>query len=153
MTVEIESPELTKLLKHPSRRAVLKLAAVGAIALSILQPSDAWAQTPNETLIVAGPRTPESLDQEYPPTEAVHEMRRNVYERLLAYEMAEGDDGVLYEDFDTIGGSQGPEYYRGPCFPIAMDDCWFSRPQSADRTERLGPPPGHPARVRSFRRG
>lgn len=105
MTEEIESPELTKRLKHLNRRAALKLAAVGALALSILQPSDAWAQTPNETLIVAGPRTPESLDQEYPPTEAVHEMRRNVYERLLAYEMAEGDDGVLYEDFDTIGGS------------------------------------------------
>ncbi len=33
------------------------------------------------TLVVAGPRTPESLDQEYPPTEAGHEARRNITRR------------------------------------------------------------------------
>mgnify|MGYP000458638633 CR=1 FL=1 len=38
-------------------------------------------------------RTPESLDQEYPPTEAVHEARRNIYERLLGY--ASKEDGGI----------------------------------------------------------
>lgn len=105
MTHEIQVPGTPGHQFRFSRRSVLKLAAVSALALSVLHPTGAFAQSPSETLIVAGPRTPESLDQEYPPTEAVHEMRRNVYERLLAYEMVEGEDGVLYEDFEAIGGA------------------------------------------------
>lgn len=65
----------------------------------------AFAQDATTTLIVAGPRTPESLDQEYPPTEAGHEARRNIYERLLAYASKTGDDGIVYEDFSKIVGA------------------------------------------------
>jgi peptide/nickel transport system substrate-binding protein len=65
----------------------------------------AWAQGKNETLIVAGPRTPESADLEYLPSEAVHEMRRNIYDRLLAYEMTTNDDGVRVENFDKLAGA------------------------------------------------
>ncbi|AJE48764.1 family 5 extracellular solute-binding protein [Celeribacter indicus] len=43
-------------------------------------------------------------------------MRRNVYERLLAYEMTEGDDGVLYEDFGNIGGSLAESWEVSPEF-------------------------------------
>jgi peptide/nickel transport system substrate-binding protein len=64
-----------------------------------------WAQSKNETLIVAGPQTPESADLEYLPSEAVHEMRRNIYERLLAYEMTTNQDGVRVENFDKLTGA------------------------------------------------
>jgi len=68
------------------------------------------AQSAATTLIVAGPRTPESLDQEYPPTEAVHEVRRNVYERLLAYAPKTGEDEIVYEDFSKIVGALADKY-------------------------------------------
>ena len=53
---------------------------------------------------MAGPRTPESLDQEYPPTEATHEAKRNIYERLLAYD-TKTVDGVQSENFDKLVGA------------------------------------------------
>src|SRR3984893_14397522 len=59
----------------------------------------AFAQNNNSMLLVAGPRTPESLDQEYPPTEASHEARRNIYERLLAYAQKADASGVAVENF------------------------------------------------------
>jgi len=97
-----------------SRRTLLSatvaLATVGTFAFT----PRAFAQSAKETLIVGGPRTPESLDQEYPPTEAVHEMRRNVYERLVAFDMKKGDDGVLYEDFSKIVGALAEKYEVGP---------------------------------------
>lgn len=100
-----------------SRRGLLQTALCGALAAAALwTASPAGAQAAKETLIVAGPRTPESLDQEYPPTEAVHEMRRNVYERLLAYEMKPGEDGTLYEDFAKIGGALAESWEVAPDF-------------------------------------
>lgn len=86
-----------------SRRVVLMSATV-LTALS------AWsgpmqAQGSSTTLIVAGPRTPESLDQEYPPTEAVMELRRNINEALLMFGSRMGEDGVKYEDFSVIEGA------------------------------------------------
>ena len=88
-----------------TRRLLLGATAAFALLGALASTDLAVAQAAKETLIVAGPRTPESLDQEYPPTEAVHEMRRNVYERLLAYEMKPGEDGILYEDFSKITGA------------------------------------------------
>lgn len=81
-------------------------AAVAGYALFAVLASSAaaFSQDASKTLIVAGPRTPESLDQEYPPTEAVHEVRRNVYERLLAYG-SKVEDGIKYEDFNKIDGA------------------------------------------------
>lgn len=93
-----------------SRRAFLGATVAIATVGSLANPLPAFAQAAKETLIVGGPRTPESLDQEYPPTEAVHELRRNVYERLLTYEMKTGDDGVLYEDFSKITGALAESY-------------------------------------------
>lgn len=83
--------------------AALLLAGASLIALTGTA-APTYAQDASKTLIVAGPRTPESLDQEYPPTEAVHEVRRNVYERLLAYASKE-EDGIKYEDFNKIEGA------------------------------------------------
>lgn len=96
-------------LRKPTRRGVLGLlsaavlfgTALGGVVTSTIP---AFAQDASTTLVVAGPRTPESLDQEYPPTEAVHELRRNVYERLLAYAPVERD-GITYEDFDNLTGA------------------------------------------------
>lgn len=93
-----------------SRRALLGATVAFAVVGTLANPVPAFAQAAKETLLVGGPRTPESLDQEYPPTEAVHEMRRNVYERLLTYEMKTGDDGVLYEDFSKITGALAEKY-------------------------------------------
>jgi len=45
------------------------------LAVSALPCQSAFAQDAKSTLIT-GPRTPESLDHEYPPTEASHEARR-----------------------------------------------------------------------------
>ena len=46
----------------------------------------------------------------------MHELRRNVYERLLAYEMKEGDDGVLYQDFSKITGALAQSWEIAPDF-------------------------------------
>lgn len=76
---------------------------MGLFAAALLTASPmAMAQSPQETLIVAGPRTPESLDQEYPPTEAGHEARRNIFERLLVYASTTDDNGAVVEDFGKI---------------------------------------------------
>lgn len=72
--------------------------------LGVLSAPNAFAQDANAILVVAGPRTPESLDQEYPPTEATHEAKRNTYERLLAYE-TKVVEGVRVEDFDKLTGA------------------------------------------------
>ncbi|WP_019750768.1 ABC transporter substrate-binding protein [Pseudomonas putida] len=72
--------------------------------LSAIQIPSAYAGAANSILVVAGPRTPESLDQEYPPTEATHEAKRNIYERLLAYDTTV-TDGVRVEDFGKLVGA------------------------------------------------
>ena len=92
-----------KKIGQMTRRAALLLLGTSVLTNSVLSISSAVAQDASTTLIVAGPRTPESLDQEYPPTEAVHEVRRNVYERLLDYASKE-EDGIRYEDFSKIEG-------------------------------------------------
>jgi peptide/nickel transport system substrate-binding protein len=98
-----------------SRSAVAGLAAtlLGATLVAGFSPS-AHAQGAKTTLVVAAPRTPESLDQEYPPTEAGHEVRRNVNERLLAYAQKKGEEGTLYEDFSTITGALAESYELSP---------------------------------------
>ena len=55
------------LLRALTRRHLLQTIAHGAALALLWQAAPAAAQTAKETLIVAGPRTPESLDQEYPP--------------------------------------------------------------------------------------
>ncbi|MCB8881347.1 ABC transporter substrate-binding protein [Acidisoma cellulosilytica] len=91
-----------------------KLLAVATLMLPLCFSAPVLAQSALNTLVVAGPRTPESLDQEYPPTEASHEARRNIYERLLAYDMKAGADGVSYENFDKIVGRLAESYDLSP---------------------------------------
>lgn len=87
-----------------SRRSFTTFMA-GSLALSAIGVNSAFAQnSKSETLIVAGPRTPESLDQEYPPTEARHEASKNLYERLLKY-ASEERDGIKYENFKKLEGA------------------------------------------------
>ena len=103
-------------IPSPLHRLLMQ-AAIGALMVAAPWGGQAaWAQSPQETLIVAGPRTPESLDQEYPPTEAVHELRRNVNERLLAYEMKKAEDGISYEDFSKITGALAERWEVAPDF-------------------------------------
>jgi len=105
-----------KTLLFSSRRLLMQ-TALGALALAApFAGQPAWAQSAEETLIVAGPRTPESLDQEYPPTEAAHELRRNVNERLLTYEMKKGEDGIFYEDFSKVAGALAESWEVAPDF-------------------------------------
>lgn len=80
----------------------------GCLSLTAVLP--AHAQDRSETLVVAGPRTPESLELDYPSTEAVQEARKNIYERLLAYEMMENEDGLTVENFDKIEGALAESY-------------------------------------------
>ena len=87
---------------------------LAACATLLAGPSLASAQSAKETLIVAGPRTPESADLDYPATEAVHEMRRNIYERLLAYEMTTNKDGVRVENFDKLTGALAERWDVAP---------------------------------------
>ncbi len=89
-----------------------KLLTAAALSLCIGTP--ALAQSPVNTLVVAGPHTPKSLDQEYPPTEATHEARRNIYERLLANGMKTGPGGVSLEDFSKIDGRLAESYDLAP---------------------------------------
>lgn len=88
---------------------------LSALAFAVMAASpSAHAQSANETLIVAGPRTPESLDQEYPPTEAGHEARRNIFERLLVYAMKDDPNGAKVEDFTKIEGALAESYEIAP---------------------------------------
>jgi peptide/nickel transport system substrate-binding protein len=88
--------------------------AAAAFLATLLASSASFAQSPKATLVVAGPRTPESLDQEYPPTEAGHEARRNIFERLLRYAGKTNEDGVLLEDFDKIEGGLAESWEVAP---------------------------------------
>ncbi|PZQ46184.1 MAG: ABC transporter substrate-binding protein [Rhodovulum sulfidophilum] len=88
---------------------------IATLAVCLLaSTAGAFAQSANEVLIVAGTRTPESLDQEYPPTEAGHEARRNIFERLLAYGMKTDESGARVEDFGTIEGRLAESYEVSP---------------------------------------
>ena len=90
-------------------------STLSALALCFMAAtSGAVAQTATETLIVAGPRTPESLDQEYPPTEAGHEARGNIFERLLVYGMTTDESGAQVEDFSRIEGALAESYELSP---------------------------------------
>ncbi|AYF00740.1 ABC transporter substrate-binding protein [Paracoccus yeei] len=103
-------------IPSPLHRLLMQVAIGALMVAAPWGGQAAWAQSPQETLIVAGPRTPESLDQEYPPTEAVHELRRNVNERLLAYEMKKAEDGISYEDFSKITGALAERWEVAPDF-------------------------------------
>ena len=103
-------------IPSPLHRLLMQVAIGALMVAAPWGGQAAWAQSPQETLIVAGPRTPESLDQEYPPTEAVHELRRNVNERLLAYEMKKAKDGISYEDFSKITGALAERWEVAPDF-------------------------------------
>jgi len=87
-------------------------AALGLLALSAAE--GASGPSKSETLVVAGPRTPESLDEEYPPTEAGHEARRNIYERLLAYARKADASGVTVENFDVLVGDLAEHWEVAP---------------------------------------
>ncbi|MCF1467531.1 ABC transporter substrate-binding protein [Agrobacterium vitis] len=93
---------------------LLKYSASLAITLASLMATPAFAKSPEETLIVAGVRTPESLDQEYPPTEAGHEARRNIFERLLVYGSKMDENGAKVEDFSKIEGALAETYELSP---------------------------------------
>lgn len=93
----------------------MKIKGLAVACLGLLLVSS-WAQAQNrtETLVVAGPRTPESADLDYPATEAVHEMRRNIYERLLAYEQMTNKDGVRVENFDKLAPALAESWEVSP---------------------------------------
>lgn len=97
-----------------SAQSVRLTASLGVLLMAFASASPALAQSRNETLVVAGPRTPESLDQEYPPTEASHEARRNIYARLLAYDMKTDENGVRVEDFGKIVGGLAESWEVSP---------------------------------------
>lgn len=87
-----------------SRRSFSTLMA-GSVLLSAIGTGSARAQgAKSKILIVAGPGTPESLDQEYPPTPARHEASRNIYERLLKY-ASKIENGIKYENFNKLEGA------------------------------------------------
>lgn len=93
------------------RRLNLYLLGGAMLATSV---TAAYAQDAKTTLIVAGPRTPESLELEYPATEAVHEARKNIYDRLLAYGMKKNADGIMVEDFDHLVGALAESWEVAP---------------------------------------
>ncbi|HBW2224508.1 TPA: ABC transporter substrate-binding protein [Klebsiella quasipneumoniae subsp. quasipneumoniae] len=99
------------MVRFKKRSLILSTAALLCL-------SSAWpvsAQTSTETLLVGGPRTPESLDQEYPPTEAGHEARRNIYERLLSYaSKTDPASGAKVEDFSKLEGNLAERYEISP---------------------------------------
>lgn len=93
------------------RMIAMSSALLGSVVMSAMP---AAAQNAKETLIVAGPRTPESLELEYPSTEAVQEARKNVYERLLAYEIKPDKDGIQLEDFTKLTGALAESWEVSP---------------------------------------
>ena len=108
------TPVTLKQAPRPPSRLSMLAGSILAASVLFAAAGQALAQDAKTTLIVAGPRTPESLDQEYPPTEAVHEARRNINEPLLRYAMKKGDDGVAYEDFSKIEGDLAESWEVSP---------------------------------------
>jgi len=104
------------------KKGLIAVLSVVVLVLILSIPAP-WAQNPKDILVVAGPRTPESLDQEYPPTEAGHDARRNIYERLLEYTPKMNEDGVRVEDFNKLMG--------------ALAESWVLAPDSKSITFRL----------------
>ncbi|WP_206093554.1 ABC transporter substrate-binding protein [Pandoraea sp. ISTKB] len=96
-----------------ARAALIAMTAVASV-MAVCGVSPAFAQNNSSVLLVAGPRTPESLDQEYPPTEASHEARRNIYERLLTYAPKAGEGGVSVENFDKLTGALAESWQTSP---------------------------------------
>ncbi|WP_345796267.1 ABC transporter substrate-binding protein [Castellaniella sp. MT123] len=96
--------EAAQSLMESMARAIITASLLGMFVV----PS-AYAQDAKSVLVVAGPRTPESLDQEYPPTEASHESKRNTYERLLAYD-TKMQNGVKVENFDKLVGALAEQW-------------------------------------------
>ncbi|HEX3725975.1 MAG TPA: ABC transporter substrate-binding protein, partial [Pirellulales bacterium] len=113
MVIDHRQPRLYSPLTHRSdlRRPALALL-LGALVASTALP--ALAQDAMHTLVVAGPQTPESLDQEYPPTPAVMEVRRNINEPLLRFAPQVGKDGITYENFDKIIGGLADKWEVSP---------------------------------------
>src|ERR1700709_1069079 len=103
-------PALARIRSTHFARMLVAAAVISIGAGSV----PALAENNNSMLLVAGPRTPESLDQEYPPTEASHEARRNIYERLLSYEMKPGETGVMVENFDRLKGALAERWETSP---------------------------------------
>ncbi|MEA3115497.1 MAG: peptide/nickel transport system substrate-binding protein [Caballeronia sp.] len=103
-------PALARIRSTHFARMLVAAAVISIGAGSV----PALAENNNSMLLVAGPRTPESLDQEYPPTEASHEARRNIYERLLSYEMKPGENGVMVENFDRLKGALAESWETSP---------------------------------------
>lgn len=91
--------KIMRFLVKPTAQALTVVSLLGGVVAT-----NVFAQDTKSILVVAGPRTPESLDQEYPPTEATHEAKRNIYERLLAYD-SKVVDGVQVENFDKLVGA------------------------------------------------
>src|ERR1700739_5051082 len=92
-----------------------KITLTSALGMPAVSAAEG-ATSPNksETLVVAGQRTPESLDEEYPPTEAGHEAGRNIYERLLAYAQKADASGVTVENFDVLVGDLAEHWEVAP---------------------------------------
>src|SRR6266436_8667741 len=93
-------------------KTIYLTAAFGFLTLSSIEGASDPGKS--DTLVVVGPRTPESLDQEYPPTEAGHEARRNIYERLLAYAPKPDADGITVENFDLLVGDLADHWDLSP---------------------------------------
>src|ERR1700741_5171004 len=93
-------------------KTIYLTAAFGFLTLSSIEAANEPGKS--DTLVVAGPRTPESLDEEYPPTEAGHEARRNIYERLLAYAQKADANGGAVENFDVLVGDLAERWEVAP---------------------------------------
>lgn len=102
-----------------SRREFFKLGGVGLAGAALLGVTGCGSNNETskaqlQTLVVLGERTPESVDHEYPPTEAGHEARRNIEERLLAYASKTNEDGVKVEDFSKLKGALAESWEVSP---------------------------------------
>src|SRR3981081_3986265 len=93
-------------------KTIYLTAAFGFLTLSSLEAANEPGKS--DTLVVGGPATPESLDEEYPPTEAGHEARRNIYERLLAYASKPDKSGATVENFDVFVGALAEKWEVSP---------------------------------------
>jgi hypothetical protein len=135
---------------QPSEDSVTNRHLIAACLALLACPAWAWAQNAKETLIVAGPRTPESAELEYPATEAVHEMPRNIYERLLAYEMITNKDGVRAENFDKLTGALAESW---DVAPDSKSITFHLRPAKAGNADRAPDCARDPGASRRFAAG
>lgn len=131
------SDEATRLKLGPTRRQFLQTAAAAGGAAMLPAPfgiGSAFAQSANDTLVIAAPATPQGLDIEFDVSLGSIDSLGALYEYMLAYEKVEDPSapGVLREDTSVHTDKPNNMALRG-----RLAESWEVTPDGRKATFKL----------------